>query len=131
MIKDRGWDCIKCGGGHPSHLCEAKKNSGLPLETPSHNGPYQGTLEVRVVPSGYHGFDPELDRDHVSRKKGQSLQHRLSIANSVSCKNCGGEIPEGSTIYCSLTCKSKWYRRPEVAQRRQKKGRAGRRTKWQ
>ena len=51
--------CIKCFGNHRSDQCPLDIGaSDLPFETPPHNGEYQGTCEVRVVPAGEFGINP-------------------------------------------------------------------------
>lgn len=50
--------CWYCAHAHRSDLCphRSRKTIALmPLETPSHNGPWRGTLPVRVIEPGVFG----------------------------------------------------------------------------
>ena len=78
----RRWHCIHCSGNHPGHMCRLVRPiaDNLPLETPSHNGPYRGTATVRVVPAGVmtDELSPVL-RDKALR--GITKQRRLRRLN--------------------------------------------------
>jgi hypothetical protein len=47
--------CRYCGHDHPSSKCRSRPPSDAPLETPSHNGVYQGTIKPREIPAGVSG----------------------------------------------------------------------------
>jgi hypothetical protein len=66
--------CPRCG--QYGHLdCQP-----LPLETPSHNGPYRGKLPVRVIPPAVFGEDLKHGWG-VSARRGHEAQSRLAAAN--------------------------------------------------
>lgn len=115
MIRDRirrGLWCLKCGGDHLSSDCERIK-SKAPLETPSHNGPYQGTAKVREVPYGI--MSPDKDRIHgVYREAAGRASRRSALLNKSICHNpgCKKKVPKNSALhkYCSEDCRREKYR---------------------
>lgn len=131
MIRDRvkpGWYCHKCGGAHPSHQCEAGQTSDLPLETPSSNGPYRGTLPVREIPYGVSGTDGVKIILPKYRVRAGEVSRRLAIANSLKCGHCGKKVPKNARIhkYCSRLCQA----RAGYAKANEKRYKKRRTSKW-
>lgn len=74
--------CAQCDGHHPTAYCRvfdpAPVTSHTPLETPSHNGPWQGRMRVREVAPGVSGADLGIETAHMrSRRRGN---HRRRVS---------------------------------------------------
>lgn len=64
---------------HPVQLHLSPKpfiTTDLPIETPPHNGPYQGRLTPRTIPPGQSGSDPP-DLMAAYKRKLQRDRNRL------------------------------------------------------
>jgi len=65
--------CMRCGGRHLVAQCYLnRQKSDAPLETPSHNGAWRGSLPVRVIPTGVMGSDLDAswqDKGRLGRLK--------------------------------------------------------------
>ena len=146
MIRDRiPLFCVKCGGRHLASDCPGKSGpSEAPLETPSHNGPYQGTLPVRVIPPGVFGSDSALDKLRIKGAKGGAKKKRRESPDTyppcVVCKSRQRTRgPDGRLVairkFCSYPCQRKFYhanRDKEKEARRSRLGKAPhRKTKWE
>ena len=105
-----GWFCIKCSGNHPTHLCEfLNKPSQAPLETPSHNGPYLGTVPVRELAPGVSGSE-WTNPAKYAKTIGAHIKKF-----TIKCQECGEQIQVAreSQKFCSRPkrCRSNWHSR--------------------
>ena len=81
--------CPACHAwGHA--LADCHDTRGAPLETPSHNGAWQGKAPVRTVPIGASGEDTNPDSD-ARRKaaKGHAAQSRARALRRLVQANLG------------------------------------------
>lgn len=117
-IKDRApLFCVYCGGKHPSADCEPEEVTKVPLETPSHNGPYQGTIPVRTIPYGVSGIAFGQDRGSVSQATKERAQRKMAARRADKalrmCKWC--EVKPCSVdvegYFCSKECRAKRERK--------------------
>jgi hypothetical protein len=83
------------------------------LETPSHNGPYKGTAEVRTLPAGISGEDILAPKAaYLARNERQKA---LAIANVGTCqyRKCKKPLPTNRLHrqgkYCSSSCYEKEF----------------------
>lgn len=70
--------CPICDGRHGEGQCRSIEApiSKAPLETPSHNGEWKGTLPVRVIPAGVQVGDKDLWQKKA--ESGHQVQSRLA-----------------------------------------------------
>ena len=74
--------CHHCGGRHLGSECPRRPISKAPLEVPSHNGAYRGTLPVRTIPPATEGEDLKPYRKWQGKASlGHLVQSRLALAN--------------------------------------------------
>ena len=99
--------------------CEVGKESNVPLETPSHNGAYRGTLPVRVIPPGV-GSETQLEipEGPEKRNKGGARRSFLVQINKLVCHNCGKDYTpvrvrkvKRMNKFCSRSCGNAWWKR--------------------
>ena len=79
--------CWYCAGPHRSDHCKYKSRrevAALPCETPSHNGPWLGSLPVRTIPEGIHGRP--LASTVAGRARGHAHQKRSRIPTAARPK---------------------------------------------
>lgn len=93
MIREREYDglvakvlqsrarCSRCGEfGHTVKDCSKSLNA--PLEVPSHNGVYAGTIAPRTIPPGVCGEDVVGAGNWLDKaRKGHRVQSRNALAN--------------------------------------------------
>lgn len=126
-----GLYCVKCGGNHLLRDHNALLNpNDYPLETPSHNGIYQGTATVRVLAPGVSFEDDQEKRTWVSGERGRARRTRAAMSVKAICAECNQpfEKPLGwnrkQGRHCSERCYMKaWKRRREAFLANQAKGR--------
>lgn len=122
--------CTTCGGAHMQNECEGrKKNSGFPLETPSHNGEYRGTIPVRIIPPGITSEDGGIYESlKASRERQAEKFRKLRLSTQYLCVNCGKprELATGHGKFCSSTCRTKYT----GIHRNRRRAPGSRKTKW-
>ena len=136
MIREKvksQWYCVKCGGSHPAKAC-VRRQAGpdLPLETPSHNGQYRGTVAVRTIPPAVFGTNDMGLTDRIKAKIGNAIQQRSRALKP--CRACGKILSmkanERVNGFCSYPCRDEFYR--EANRRRDALRRVShRKTKWE
>jgi hypothetical protein len=84
--------CPACHAwGHT--LADCRDTKGAPLETPSHNGPWQGSVAVRTVPTGVSGEDTGATRiSRMKAQKGHATQSRLSAQRKLAQANLASRM---------------------------------------
>lgn len=102
---DETFFCSRCGGPHPTAGCDTKpKKSNAPLETPSHNGIYQGTIPVRTLPPGAMSAMPDEGK-YMKRYREQ--QWRAERRRTVrTCRWCKAEFETDKSYkkFCQMSC---------------------------
>lgn len=115
MIRDRTaprlW-CLRCGGPHINNECVAKL-SNTPLETPSHNGVYRGTCQVRHIPPATYGEYRDNPTFHATTFSRPVYDHL--------CHQCKQPFKSERKIhhFCTRPCRDKnhYERRPDKGHR--------------
>jgi len=117
-----GWYCVRCGGNHPLAMHNAiMQPSMAPLETPSHNGPYQGTVPVREVAPGVSFQDDEGSTAAVKAAIGRNKQSLMAQEVKALCVVCEKPFTKAKGYngkhhkYCSDRCYLKAYRAKQKA----------------
>jgi hypothetical protein len=114
--------CSSCHGPHAKADCPRfKEIREVPLETPSHNGTYQGTLQVRTVAPGESGEDEANGHAKEKGDRGRMKRTLSALGVRAICKEC--EQPFDKHLgwhrkvaaYCSNKCQLKAYRRKQKA----------------
>ena len=105
MLRDyrRPLYCIHCGGPHAGPDCPRSKASSAPLETPSHNGLYRGTIKVRELPPGVMSEMPTALSINDSSKTNTKM--------ATVCKGCGADITKNMRFqrFCTERCRNHFY----------------------
>ena len=74
--------CRFCGELHAWFNCHKMKPSDAPLETPSHNGEYQGDKsKIRVLAPGVSGEDGQFKKmmDEYRKRGGKGTRRRWGV----------------------------------------------------
>lgn len=120
--------CLYCGGNHPTGMHDYLRKppeERLPIETPPHNGEYQGTVPVRVIPPGVSAGEEAYGSFSIARVKNIEKQNILRASYQLACKRCGKPRERGKKtgVYCSNECRR--LDRPSVRVKRMHRP-----TKW-
>lgn len=107
--------CPCCFGRHRIEQCphEDAPASNAIIEVPSHNGIYQGSVPVRVLPQGVSGskeFVPiTWGNKAAAGHTAQSLiaRNRRLAKRTRSCPLCGTSLAGRQIVYCSESCKNR------------------------
>lgn len=124
-----GYYCLHCGGNHLSgDHNRIMAGTQAPLETPSHNGPWLGKLEVRQVAPGASGdlTAPYLAR--VKAAKGNRKQVIARMGRKIICLWCKRTVKATFDKYCSPRCRSRYNH--EKSKTRPSKYLKKRKKKW-
>lgn len=103
-------------------------SDNLPLETPSHNGPYQGTLQVRVIAPGVGSEEKEqYGPIKAAQERRAERVRKMNAARVHLCSMCKKERPIAGKFgrFCSSTCRTQY-----TSAHRRNRARKVKRTKW-
>ena len=86
--------CSRCGGRrHTSEGCPTDLNVRLPLEVPSHNGPYRGKVPVRRIPMAVSGSDlAAASEASLKAARGRDAQARLRAGRLMMQRSLDGRF---------------------------------------
>jgi hypothetical protein len=123
-----GFYCVYCGGNHMAgDHAKIMAGSKAPLETPSHNGIYRGTVEVRQVAPGASG---DLTAPYLARVKAAKANRKQVVSRmerKVQCAWCKRTVKARLDRYCSPRCRSRYNYEKSKARPKKTKDR---KLKW-
>lgn len=100
-----GLYCIRCGRNHAVKDHDAlMEPSNLPLETPSHNGPYIGTLPVRELPPGESGELLTWESEQAEKRNKKQVEKAKEMTRFCAYRKCRKILSPDKHKRCGRYC---------------------------